>query len=80
MELFKKKVVKGNPTQKTQEAILKTLKDCNQAISLTSLAEKSNHSIYQVKQSVRFFEELGLIKIITSDKGTTLIIYENAKS
>lgn len=71
--MFNKKIRGDNPTKRTQELILKTIQDSDKPLSLSSVAEKTNKSIQQVKSSIEFFENLGIIQTISSEGGTTFV-------
>jgi predicted ArsR family transcriptional regulator len=70
----------ANPTRKTQEKILKVLKDTPETQTITSLAEKTSLNTNQVRASIEFLEKLGILRTIVSSKGTTLIQLNEVKN
>lgn len=75
MDIFSKRTKKSNPTQKTQDKILEVLRKTpeTEMQTITSLAEKTNLSTNQVRASVEWLESLGIIQLIVSSGGTTLV-------
>lgn len=64
---------KANPTMETQEAVLKEIENSNRPLTLTDLVNKTKSSIYAVKSSIEFFNKLGIIRVMASEGGITLI-------
>lgn len=68
---------KANPTIKTQEKVLNTLRIIASPMSLSRLAKEGNVSIYQVKASITFLQKLGIVRTLISNGNTTLVFLDN---
>jgi len=67
----------ANPTIKTQEEILSIIKKSKNPISITAIAKLSNKSTYQVRAVVNYLFAFGVLQIIKSTQGMTLVIFKN---
>ena len=65
----------ANPTTKTQKQIVKVLRanDKDTLLTLSSIALMTSKSIYQVKASIQFLKELGVVETVISRGGTTFV-------
>ncbi|MFA5723671.1 MAG: hypothetical protein WC979_05415 [Candidatus Pacearchaeota archaeon] len=64
----------SNPTIKTQEEIIKAVFENENPLSLTAISKKTNKSLSQVKATIIFLENLGIVKTLVSSGNTTLVI------
>ncbi len=70
----------ANPTIKTQEKILATIKRSKTSLSITEIARLSKTGFYEAKQTIGFFNELGMLELTISSGNVTLVKYKGEKN
>lgn len=70
---------KANPTIKTQNRILNAIRQSDKPLSLTAISKRSGTGFNEVKSSIEFFQDLGIIEVIISSGTITLVQIKRGK-